>query len=193
MAVEETDPNGFNSGDLVPEAPILDVFHAVRQANETPLQAAAREMAERNPELEQERREEDEADRTLGDIDDYVKQTEPEVLPEAEEQLAEWQLPDDPLEDVPDYISENEVDLEPGPLVNVFDFSSVLEGSIIKGILNGEGIACIMDNFTTNEYAGILGQSGSYGRILVAEHFAAQAKLAIEAAQASGTEPEAGG
>ena len=38
-------------------------------------------------------------------------------------------------------VDEDEVTLDPGPMVNVFDFSSVLEGSIIQGILNAEGIA----------------------------------------------------
>jgi len=191
MSADKTDPGQGKSGDITPEFPILDVFDAVHRAHETPMQIAAREMLEGHPELDEQRRL-DEADRALEDIDEYVQETNPEGLAEAEAQLAEWKLPEDPLENIPDFIPEDEVTLDPGPLVNVFDLSSVLEGSIIQGILNAEGIACIVDNFTTNPPAGVFGQAGSWGRILVGENFAAQAKMAIEAAQQAESEPETG-
>jgi len=191
MSVESTDPDGWESRDLTPEMPMLDVFDAVHRANETPVQIAAREMMEGHPELNEERRQE-EADKVLGDIDDYVRDTDPADLAEAEAQLADWQLPEDPLETVPDFIPEDQVTLDPGPMVSVFYFSSAVEANIIKGILNGEGIACILDNLSTNPPSAYFGTAGTGGHILVGENFAAQAKMAIETAQQAGSEPETG-
>ena len=157
---------------------------------ETPLEAAARaEEAQRRGETRgaaQARREEEEADRLVADIDAHVARTDPASLPEAERALNDWQIPTDPLEGVPDTVALDP-DAEREPLAAVFAASSEMEAGIVRGLLEAAGIPAVLDGLPAPTMGGIF-QAGEarWGDILVPARLADAARAAIaEATDAS--------
>lgn len=149
-----------------------------RENAETPLEAAAR-LEALGGGVAQARREEREADAVIADIDDYVAATDPASLPEAERQLEAWAIPDGPLEGVPADVALSP-DREMEPLVAVFAAHSASEASIIRGLLEAEGIPAVSDDLSAPVMGSIF-QSGEtrWGDVLVPARLAGQARAAI--------------
>ncbi len=155
---------------------------------ETPLEAAARAEAQADSSGAQAQREEHEADVVVGDIDEYVAQTDPASLPEAERELEAWQIPTDPLAGVP-----GDVVLEPGvegePLVPIFSAQSESEANIVRGLLEASGIPAVINSLSGPALGGIFQPDETrWGDLLVAPSDAEAAQAAIaEATQSAST------
>ena len=153
---------------------------------ETPLEAAARAEALEDTSGAQARREEQEADVLVADIDQYVAQTDPASLPEAERELEAWQIPTDPLEGVPGNVA-----LEPGvegePLVPIFSAQTESEANIVRGLLEASGIPAVISSLSGPALGGIFQpDEARWGDLLVAPSDAEAAQAAIaEATQAA--------
>lgn len=156
---------------------------------ETPLEAAARQEAAQDRAEErgtaQTRREEQEADILVADIDSYVARTDPASLPAAEQALNDWQIPTSPLDGVPDSVALNPDD-ERDPLVAVFAAQTETEANIVRGLLEASGIPAVFDSLPTPILGNIF-QAGEsrWGDILVPARLADQARAAIAEATAS--------
>ena len=154
---------------------------------ETPLEIAARMEAQEDTHGAQTRRDEHEADVVVGDIDQYVAQTDPDSLPAAERALEAWQIPIDPLEGVPGNVA-----LEPGvegePLVPIFSAQSESEANIVRGLLEASGIPAMISSLSGPALGGIFQPDETrWGDILVAPSDAEAAQAAItEATQTAG-------
>ena len=152
---------------------------------ETPLEIAARTQALEETPGAQTRREEQEADVLVADIDQYVAQTDPASLPEAERALEAWQIPTDPLEGVP-----GDVALEPGvegePLVPIFSAQSESEANIVRGLLEASGIPAVISSLSGPALGGIFQPDETrWGDLLVAPSDAEAAQAAIAEATQS--------
>lgn len=156
---------------------------------ETPLETAARLEAAQNRAEErgavQTRREEQEADVLVADIDSYVARTDPASLPAAEQALNDWQIPTSPLEGVPDNVALNP-DEEGDPLVAIFAAQTETEANIVRGLLEASGIPAVFDSLPAPIMGNIF-QAGEsrWGDILVPARLADQARAAIAEATAS--------
>jgi len=153
---------------------------------ETPLEAAARQEAENATFAGQNRREEEEADRVIADVDDYVARTDPASLPVAERELDAWEIPTDPLAGIPDDIAVDPEAHTP-PLVSVFDATSETEANIVRGVLEAAGIPVTFDGAPAPILGSIL-ETGTarWGGLLVPAGDADAARAEIEAALQSG-------
>jgi hypothetical protein len=152
---------------------------------ETPLEAAARAEAEQDHIGAQTRREEQEADRLVADIDAYVAQTDPASLPEAENALNAWTIPNDPLEGVPDNIVF-EPNTEGEPLVPIFAAQTESEANIVCGLLEASGIPAVLNKLSSPVLGGIFQPDETrWGDILVSSSLAGAAQAAIAEATQS--------
>jgi len=164
---------------------------AYADEGETPLEAAVRAEAAEERGAAQTRREEQEADRLVGDIDTYVAKTDPASLPEAERALNDWQIPSDPLEGVPDNVA-----VAPGvegePLVSVFAAKNETEANIVRGVLEASGIPAVFDGLPA-PILGSIFQAGEtrWGDLLVPARLAEKAREAIAEAVSSAETPQA--
>ena len=160
---------------------------------ETPLEAAARTEAQENQAGAQTRRDEQEADRLVADIDDYVAQTDPASLPEAETALNAWQVPTSPLDGVPDNVVF-EPNVEGEPLVAIFAAQTESEANIVRGLLEASGIPAALDSRSGPALGGIFQPDETrWGDLLVPASLAEAAQAAIadatqSAAQAANSE-----
>ena len=156
---------------------------------ETPLEAAARQETAENRGAAQTRREEQEADVLVADIDSYVARTDPASLPEAEQALNDWQIPTDPLEGVPNNVALNP-DEESEPLAAVFAAQTETEANIVRGLLEAAGIPAIFDGLPAPIMGNVF-QAGEsrWADILVPARLADQARAAIAEATASSENP----
>ena len=161
-------------------------FVETNSAPETPLEAAARQEAINNSLAGQNRREEEEADRVIADVDDYVTRTDPASLPVAERELDAWEIPTDPLAGIPDDIAIDPDAYTP-PLVSVFDATSETEANIVRGVLESAGIPVTFDNVPAPILGSIL-ETGSarWGGLLVPASEADAARAEIASALESG-------
>lgn len=156
---------------------------------ETPLEASVRAEAAGEHSAAQILREEQEADRLVGDIDSYIAATDPASLPEAEQALNDWEIPQDPLEGVPGNIA-----VAPGvegePLVSVFAAKNETEANIVRGVLEASGIPAVFDGLPS-PILGSIFQAGEtrWGDILVPAQMAEQARAAIAEAVSSTDTP----
>ncbi|MDQ2800169.1 MAG: hypothetical protein M3Y13_11055 [Armatimonadota bacterium] len=156
---------------------------------ETPLEAAARQEAAQQSEeargAAQTRREEQEADILVADIDSHVARTDPASLPAAEQALNDWEIPTSPLEGVPDNVALNP-DEEGDPLVAVFAAQTESEANIVRGLIEAAGIPAVFDGLPAPIMGNIF-QAGEscWGDILVPARLADQARAAIAEAAAS--------
>ncbi len=161
-------------------------FVKTNSALETPLEAAVRQEAAGSSLAGQNRREEEEADRVIADVDDYVARTDPSSLPVAERELDAWEIPSDPLAGVPDDVAiDPEADTP--PLVSVFEASSETEANIVRGVLEAAGIPVTFDGVPAPVLGSIL-ETGSarWGGLLVPASEADAARAEIESALESG-------
>jgi hypothetical protein len=147
---------------------------------ETPLETAARAEAAADTGAAQTRREEQEADRLVADIDAYVARTDPSSLPEAERQLDAWEIPTDPLDGVP-----GDVALDPEApseaLVSVFSAHSETEAGIVRGLLEASGIPVVSDGRSGPAMGGIFHLDETrWGDLLVPASLADMARAAIQ-------------
>ena len=156
---------------------------------ETPIAAAARrEEAATSPQAHAAaltRRQEQEADRLVADIDAHVARTDPDSLPEAEQALDDWQIPNDPLEGVPDNVAlDPEAHTE--PLVAVLAAGSEMEANIVRGLLEAAGIPATFDGLPSPMLGNVF-QAGEtrWADVLVPARLADQARAAIAEATAS--------
>lgn len=162
------------------------------EAVETPLERAARAEQLRQEEQSQgnDAREEHEADVVIGDVGEYVAQTDPAGLPEAEAQLNAWEIPTDPLEGVP-----ADVVLHPGeegvPFVPVFSAGTESEANIVRGLLESEGIPVVVrDSASPVAYGSVFGiAEARWGDLLVGAAQADLARQIIAAAQEPSPDP----
>ncbi len=154
---------------------------------ETPLETAARLEAQQNRASTQARKEEQEADVLVADIDSYVAQTDPASLPEAERELDAWQIPTDPLEGVPtDRVFAPNVESE--PLVPIFSAQTESEANIVRGLLEASGIPAVINPLSGPALGGIFQPDETrWGDLLVSASHAAAAQAAIAEATASGS------
>jgi hypothetical protein len=172
-----------------PQAPYLNQPVLNQQGNdgetETPLEIAARTEAHADSSQAQARREEHEADVVVGDIDDYVAQTDPASLPEAERELEAWQIPIDPLAGVPgDRALEPNIEGE--PLVTIFAAQNESEANIVRGLLEASGIPAVINSLSGLALGGIFQPDETrWGDILVAPSDAEAAQAAIAVATQS--------
>ncbi len=151
--------------------------------SETPLEIAARADAETEGHGGQARREEHEANVLVGDIDQYVAETDPGSLPEAERQLDAWQIPTNPLEGVPDNVA---LEPESEPLVAVFAAQSEAEANIVRGLLEASGIPAFVNALSGPALGGIFQPDETrWGEILVSSSEADAARAAIAEATAT--------
>ena len=163
---------------------------AYANEGETPLESAVRAEAAEASGAAQTRREEQEADRLVGDIDSYVAATDPASLPEAERALNAWEIPSDPLEGVPDNVA-----VAPGvegePLVSVFAAKNETEANIVRGVLEASGIPAVFDGLPS-PIMGSIFQAGEtrWGDILVSAGLADKARAAIAEAVSSADTPQ---
>ena len=157
---------------------------------ETPLETAARTEALDDRSGTQTRREEQEADTLVADIDSYVAQTDPASLPEAERELDAWQIPTDPLEGVPtDVVFAPNVEGE--PLVSIFSAQTEPEANIVRGLLEASGIPTVLNTLSGPALGGIFQSDETrWGEILVSASHAAAAQEAITAAMAASPETD---
>ena len=156
---------------------------------ETPLEAAARAEAEEDRSGAQARRDEQEADRVVADIDDYVAQTDPASLPEAETALNAWEIPTGPLEGVPDNIVF-EPNVEGEPLVAIFAAQTEPEANIVRGLLEASGIPAVLNSLSGPALGGIFQPDETrWGDILVSASLAGAAQAAIAEATQSAAAP----
>lgn len=154
---------------------------------ETPLETAARAEARQGSAV-QARRDEQEADTLVADIDAYVAQTDPASLPEAEAALNAWQIPTDPLEGVPDNIVF-EPNVEGEPLVAIFAAHSESEANIVRGLLEASGIPAVLNSRSGPALGGIFQSDETrWGDILVSSSQADAAQAAIAEATQSAEE-----
>lgn len=156
---------------------------------ETPLEIAARQESAEGRGAAQDRREEQEADRVVADIDAHVARTDPASLPDAERALDDWQIPVDPLDAVPGDTAL-EPNLEGEPLAAVFAAQSETEANIVRGLLEAEGIPAVFDGLPAPSLGSIF-QAGEarWGDLLVPARLADQARAAIAAASDSTSGP----
>ncbi len=152
---------------------------------ETPLETAARIEASADTSGAQTRRDEQEADVLVADIDQYVAQTDPASLPKAEQELEAWQIPTDPLEGVPGNVA-----LEPGvegePLVPIFSAQTESEANIVRGLVEASGIPAVISSLSGPALGGIFQPDETrWGDILVAPSDAEAAQAAITEATQS--------
>jgi hypothetical protein len=157
---------------------------------ETPLERAARTETARKSGASGDAEAEHEADVVVGDVDEYVAQTNPAGLPEAQAALDAWEIPSSPLDSVPD-----DVALHPGeavaPLVSIFSARTESEANIVRGLLESQGIAAILREVATPAYGSIFSVSESrWADILVASTEAQAARDAIESAVQSSNESD---
>ncbi|MGI4790679.1 MAG: putative signal transducing protein [Janthinobacterium lividum] len=152
---------------------------------ETPLETAARADAQADRSGTQARREEQEADRVVADIDAYVAQTDPASLPEAEQALEAWEIPSSPLDGVPaDVVFEPNVEGE--PLVTIFEAQSEPEANIVRGLLEASGIPVFINSLSGPALGGIFQPDETrWGDILVSAPLAEAARTAIQEATQS--------
>lgn len=157
---------------------------------ETPLETAARTEALEDHSGTRTRREEQEADTLVADIDSYVAQTDPASLPKAERELEAWQIPTDPLEGVPtDVVFAPNVEGE--PLVPIFAAQTESEASIVRGLLEASGIPTVLNTLSGPALGGIFQSDETrWGDILVSPSHAAAAQEAIAAAMAANPETD---
>ncbi len=157
-------------------------------AAETPLERAVRLETERAPvtvDAEAER----EADVVVGDVDEYVAETDPAGLPAAQQALDAWEIPTSPFEGVPDDVALNP-GVEGEPLVSVFSARSESEANIVRGVIESEGIAAIFREVATPAYGSIFSVSEArWADILVAASQAQAARDAIQAATQPSDDP----
>lgn len=153
---------------------------------ETPLEAAARQETAGGSLSGQNRREEQEADRVIADVDDYVTRTDPASRPVAERELDAWEIPSDPLAGIPDDVAIDPEGHAP-PLVSVFEASSETEANIVRGVLEAAGIPVTFDGAPAPILGSIL-ETGSarWGGLLVPASEADAARTEIESALESG-------
>jgi hypothetical protein len=157
---------------------------------ETPLERAARTEVSRAAADSEDTQAEREADLVVGDVDEYVAQTDPASLPDAQAALDAWEIPNSPLEGVPDDVALNPGE-EVEPLVSVFSAQNESEANIVRGLLESQGIAAIFREVATPAYGSIFSVSESrWADILVASTEAQAAREAIEAAVQSSNETE---
>ena len=155
---------------------------------ETPLERAgriegARARAEESG-AAQTRRAEHEADVVVGDVDQYVAQTDPERLPEAEAELDSWEIPASPLEGVP--VDPPATGAVGDPLVPVFAAGSEMEASIVRGLIESAGIPTTLDSLPAPMFGSALATGEDrWGDILVPAARADEARAVIAAAQQS--------
>lgn len=148
---------------------------------ETPLERAARLETERGP-LTVDAQAEREADVVVGDVDEYVAETDPLHLPAAQQQLDAWEIPHSPFEGIPDDVALNPGE-EGEPLVSVFSARTEAEANIVRGVIESEGIAAIFREVATPAYGSIFSVSEArWADILVAASQAQAARDAIQAA-----------
>jgi hypothetical protein len=178
-----------------PQAPYLNQPGLNQPGNEseveTPLETAARTEAQAASSQAQTRREEHEADVVVGDIDDYVAQTDPASLPEAERELEAWQIPTDPLAGVPGNIVL-EPNVEGEPLVAIFAAQNESEANIVRGLLEASGIPAVVNSLSGLALGGIFQSDETrWGDILVAPSDAEAAQAAIaEATQSAASDSD---
>lgn len=153
---------------------------------ETPLEAAARQETAQAGVAGQNRRQEEEADRVIADVDDYVTRTNPASLPVAERELDAWEIPNDPLAGIPGDVAIDPEAHTP-PLVSVFDATSETEANIVRGVLEAAGIPVILDGAPAPILGSIL-ETGSarWGGLLVPASEADAARAEIASALESG-------
>jgi hypothetical protein len=157
---------------------------------ETPLERAARAEVSRAATNSDDAQAEREADLVVGDVDEYVAQTDPASLPDAQAALDAWEIPTSPLEGVPDDVALNPGE-EVAPLVSVFSARTESEANIVRGLLESEGIAAIFREVATPAYGSIFSVSESrWADILVASTEAQAAREAIETAIQTSNEAE---
>ena len=156
---------------------------------ETPLEAAARQEAAQEGLEAQARREEQEADVLVADIDSYVARTDPGSLPAAEQALNDWQIPTSPLEGVPDNVALHP-DEEGEPLVAVCAAQTETEANIVRGLLEAAGIPAVFDGLPAPVLGNIF-QAGEsrWGDVLVPARLADSARAVIAEAVASAENP----
>ena len=156
---------------------------------ETPLEAAARAEAQEDRSGAQTRREEQEADRLVADIDAYVAQTDPASLPEAEAALDAWEIPRDPLEGVPGN-GVFEPNVEGEPLVPIFAAQTEPEANIVRGLLEASGIPAVLSSRSGPALGGIFQPDETrWGDILVSALHADAAQAVIAEAIQSAAVP----
>ena len=152
---------------------------------ETPLEAAALAEVKEDRSGMQTRRDEQEADVLVADIDAYVAQTDPASLPEAEKQLEAWEIPTDPLEGVP-VTTVFEPNVEGEPLVPIFAAQSESEANIVRGLLEASGIPAVLYSLSGPVMGGIFQpDEARWGDILVSASHAEAAHTVIAEATRS--------
>lgn len=173
-----------------PQTPYLN---SVLGAGETPLETAARQEAQKDGYGEQTRREEQEADRVVADIDAYVAQTDPASLPEAEKALDAWQIPNDPLAGIPGDVALHP-NVEGEPLVSIFAAQTESEANIVRGLLEASGIPAVLSSRSGPSLGGIFQSDETrWGDLLVSASQAEAARTAIaEATQSEATQSSDG-
>jgi hypothetical protein len=143
---------------------------------ETPLMQAVREeVLESTPESRR-RRADDEADRLVDDIDDFVAETDPASLPAAEAEIDAWHPPSGPREPTD----------EPGdantPLVSVFVAGTEVEANIVRGLLEAEGIPTTVSVAGAKAFGALLSVgAGQWGDVFVAPDDAEKAREVVAA------------
>jgi hypothetical protein len=145
---------------------------------ETPLEQAGRmEARDRTADAET-RKEEQEADLLVADIDAYIAQTDPASLDEAEKQLNAWEIPSNPR--IPGGPSDR------GELVAVFEAATEGEAAIVRGVLEAQGIPTTLDGLPTRILGNVFDVGEDrWGDILVPADFAEEARQILAAASAS--------
>ena len=137
---------------------------------ETPLERAVRLDSDPN---KYDVRDEREADVVVGDIDEYVAETDPTSLLAAEEQLNAWQIPSDPSGVASPANSD-------GKLVSVLAAQSESEANIVAGLLQSSGIRATFGNGASHILGEVPSMVGScWAELLVPEERADEARKVI--------------
>lgn len=153
---------------------------SIEQKPETPLERAMRAEVEKEQREDSRSEDERDADVAVGDVGDYIAETDPSALTAAEEQLNAWKVPTSPFDGLSDYAGRNPSRSEL-PLESVFSARSESEANIVKGLLESEGIAAIFREVATPAYGSIFSAGESrWADILVSSSDATAARAAIE-------------